>query len=177
MNTKSQAIMEIALPFGTLRLRPEQDDDDAFRFVLFCHSRPAELGRLQIEPAAYEQLMRFQYRAQTMSYRTAFPAARFDIVELDGAPIGRIVIDRSGRHIEIIDWAITPQMRGRGIGTAMMRAVLEEARQASRQVRLRVASGNDAALRLYLRLGFEPVATIPFHTELAWSGARYPSIE
>jgi hypothetical protein len=53
-----------------------------------------------------------------------------------------------------------------------MLAVMEEARQAIRPVRLKLASGNAAALRLYLRLGFEPVATIPFYTELAWSADR-----
>jgi ribosomal protein S18 acetylase RimI-like enzyme len=116
--------------------------------------------------------MRFQYRAQTMSYRANFPGARFDIIELEGSAIGRLVTDRAGRDIAIVDWAITPEMRGRGIGTAIMQALMEEARRATRPIRLNVTSGNVVALRLYLRLGFEPVATIPSYTELAWSAAR-----
>lgn len=175
MNSASETVIAVASPLGTLRLRPEQNEDDAFRFALFCQSRSTDLALLPIEPAAYEQLMRFQYRAQTVGYRGNFPSARFDIIELDGAPIGRIVVDRSGDHIEIVDWAIAPQLRGRGVGTAILRAVMEEARQASRQIRLKVVSNNDAAVRLYLRLGFEPIATIPFYTELAWSAASEPS--
>lgn len=168
----SQAVIEIASPLGTLRLRPELDEDDAFRFALFCQSRPAELALLPIEPAAREQLMRLQHRAQTTSYRTSFPGARFDIIELDGSPIGRLVIDRTAQHIAIVDWAITPELRGRGIGTAILQAILEEARQAGREVRLKVFSSNGAALRLYLRFGFEPVSAISFYTELAWCADR-----
>jgi RimJ/RimL family protein N-acetyltransferase len=172
MTVPSQDVIEIASLVGTLRLRPEQDADDAFRFVLFCQSRPADLAMPTIAPEAREQLMRIQYRGQTMSYRANFPAARFDIIELEGSAIGRLVADRAGNDIAIVDWAITPEMRGRGIGTAIMQAIVEEARQASRQIRLKVMSGNAAALRLYLRLGFEPVGTIPFYTELVWSADR-----
>ena len=155
-----------------LRLRPERDEDDAFRFMLFCQSRPAELALPAIEPAAREQLMRIQYRGQTMSYRANFPGARFDIIELEGAEIGRLVADRAGRDIAIVDWAIMPEMRGRGIGTAIMQAILEEAQRTNRQIRLKVMSGNAAALQLYLRLGFAPVDTIASHTELVWSADR-----
>lgn len=172
MTIPSQHGIEIASPVGMLRLRPEQDADDTFRFVLFCQSRPAELALPTIEPAAREQLMHIQYRGQAMSYRTNFPGARFDIIELEGAAIGRLVIDRAGRDIAIVDWAITPEMRGRGIGTAIMQAIVEEARRDCRQIRLKVASGNAAALRLYLRLGFEPVGTIPFYAELVWNADR-----
>jgi ribosomal protein S18 acetylase RimI-like enzyme len=172
MIVPSQHIIEIASPVGMLRLRPEQDSDDAFRFVLFCQSRPAELALPTIEPAAREQLMRIQYRGQTMSYRANFPGARFDIIELEGAAIGRLVADRAGNDIVIVDWAIMPEMRGRGIGTTIMQAIVEEARQATRQIRLKVMSGNAGALRLYLRLGFELVGTIPFYSELVWSADR-----
>lgn len=177
MNVPSHVVIELPSPLGVLRLRPERDEDDAFRFALFCQSRPAELALLPIEPAAQQQLMRFQYRAQATSYRTNFPAARFDIIECDGSPIGRLVIDRAAGHIAIIDWAIAPQLRGRGIGTAIMQAVIEEARQSGREVRLKVASGNVAALRLYLRLGFVAVSTIPFYTELTWNSDGLPATD
>jgi RimJ/RimL family protein N-acetyltransferase len=172
MTVPSQHVIEIASPAGMLRLRPEQDTDDAFRFILFCQSRPTELVLPTFEPAAREQLMRIQHRGQAMSYRANFPGARFDIIELEGAAIGRLVADYGGRDIAIVDWAITPEMRGRGIGTAIMQAIVQEARQANRQIRLNVMSGNAAALRLYLRLGFEPVGTIPFYTELMWGADR-----
>ncbi|QAU46351.1 GNAT family N-acetyltransferase [Bradyrhizobium guangzhouense] len=169
MNDPSHAVIAIASPAGDLRLRPEQDADNDFRFALFCQSRAAELALMPIEPVAHEQLMRIQYRGQTMTYRTNFPGARFDIIEREGSAIGRLITDRAGHHIAIVDWAIMPEMRGRGIGTAIMQSLMEEARQTNREIRLKVASNNAAALRLYLRLGFAEVAEMPLYTELAWN--------
>jgi ribosomal protein S18 acetylase RimI-like enzyme len=153
---------------GKLCLRPERQEDDAFRFTLFCESRLAELALLQLAPAAFDQLMRLQFRAQTTSYRSTFPYARFDMIELDGVPVGRIVTDRSGAAWRIVDQAITPAMRNRGLGTAIMTALMDEAGRAGQAVRLQVASTNDPSMRLYLRLGFVPVETDPFYIEMEW---------
>jgi len=38
-------------------------------------------------------------------------------------------------------------------------------------VRLKVASSNAPSLRLYQRLGFVPIATIPLYLELEWRPA------
>lgn len=157
----------IASPVGVLRRRAEREEDAEFRFRLFCQSRPA-LSALPLAPAATEQLMRFQFKAQTTSYRAQFPGARFDIIELDGRPIGRIVVDRPGDMIHIVDQAVVPAMRNRGIGTAMICALMDEAAQAGLPVRLKVASSNGPSMRLYLRLGFVPVETAPLYIDMEW---------
>jgi ribosomal protein S18 acetylase RimI-like enzyme len=160
-------IVDIPCSRGLLRLRPERDDDLAFRFRLFCDAQP-ELALLPLAGAAREQLMNLQFRAQTMSYRAQFPHARFDIIELDGVAIGRIVVDRPGAAVRIVDQALVPQFRNLGIGTAIMRALMQEASRAGLPMRLHVTSSNDAALRLYSRLGFVPVETSATHIELEW---------
>jgi ribosomal protein S18 acetylase RimI-like enzyme len=161
-------VIEIGSALGVLHLRPERDDDDAFRFKLFCESRPAEFALLQLDPAAFEQLMRFQFQAQTLTYRANFPDARFDIIERDGAPIGRIVVNRPGTMLHIVDQAIVPALRNRGIGTAIMKALMDEAGHAGLPVRLKVASTNDPSMRLYLRLGFVPIRVEPLYIEMEW---------
>jgi ribosomal protein S18 acetylase RimI-like enzyme len=158
----------ITSPLGALRLRPERDEDRAFRFRLFCESRPPELGLLALDPAGRAQLMQLQFQAQSASYRAQFPEARFDIIELAGEPIGRIVVDRPGMMVHLVDQAITPALRNRGIGTAIMRALIDEAAAAGLPMRLKVASSNDPSLRLYLRLGFVPIQTLPLYIELEW---------
>jgi ribosomal protein S18 acetylase RimI-like enzyme len=161
------AIVEIPSPAGVLRLRPEREDDRDFRYRLFCASRPAELA--QVLPAAVlQQVMAHQFHAQTVSYRTDFPQARFDIIELAGAPIGRIVIDRPGTMVHIVDQAIVPALRSRGIGTAIMHALMDEAAAAGLPVRLTVASENDPSFRLYRRLGFVPIETIALYVRMEW---------
>jgi ribosomal protein S18 acetylase RimI-like enzyme len=174
VQTPAEDRVAIPSPAGAVILRPERDDDQAFRFGLFCDSRLPEWYQVAIEPALREQLMRHQFAAQTVSYRQHFPAARFDIIELAGEPIGRLVVDRPGTMVHIVDQAIVPRLRNRGIGTAIMRALMDEARQAGLPVRLKVASSNDPSIRLYLRLGFVPIEEIPAYIELEWKGKRDP---
>ena len=161
------APIEIPSPAGSVRLRPEREDDRAFRYRLFCDSRQPEFALL-LPPAAYQQVMAHQFHAQTVSYRAEFPQVRFDIVELAGRPIGRIVVDRPATMLHIVDQAIIPELRGRGIGTAIMRALMDEAAALRLPVRLKVASSNDPSMRLYLRLGFVPVESVALYIELEW---------
>jgi len=164
---------EIPSPLGMLNLRPEQEDDRDFRYQLFCDSRQPEFALL-LPPPVYQQVMQHQFHAQTVSYRNEFPQARFDIIELDAKPIGRIVVDRPGTMLHIIDQAIIPALRGRGIGTAIMRALLDEARAAGVPVQLEVGGENDPSARLYQRLGFVPIGQISFYVRMEW---RPPSAD
>jgi ribosomal protein S18 acetylase RimI-like enzyme len=173
-----QAFIDIPSPVGALRLRPERPEDRDFRFRLFCDSRLPEFSLLlqQVGSAAYEQIMRMQFQAQTASYQAQFSRARFDIIELGDTAIGRLVVDRPGEQVHIVDQAIVPSMRNRGIGTALMQALMDEAAQAGLPVRLKVASSNDPSMRLYLRLGFVPIETAPLYIDMEWRAAAPPPI-
>jgi ribosomal protein S18 acetylase RimI-like enzyme len=167
--TDRESVIEIASPHGILRLRPERDADRDFRYALFCCSRLPEWEPVRLQPALFEHLMQHQFMAQTVSYLNFFPQARFDIIELGTEPIGRIVVDRPGTVLHIVDQAIVPYMRNRGIGTAIMQSLMDEARAAGLPVRLQVASSNDPSMRLYARLGFVPIQQTPAYIEMEWN--------
>jgi ribosomal protein S18 acetylase RimI-like enzyme len=168
-NNHVSNIGEISSPLGALHLRPERDDDAEFRLALFRDSRLPELALLQqLGAEAFDQIIRFQFQAQTASYRGSFPQARFDIIELDGKPVGRIVVNRPGAMIHIVDQAVVPALRNRGIGTAIMRALMGEAARDGLPVRLKVASSNDPSMRLYVRLGFQLIDAAPLYLEMEW---------
>ena len=58
-------------------------------------------------------------------------------------------------ELHINNLAVTPPARGGGAGTALLQAVLREgARMGARRATLEVRRSNDAARRLYERLGF-----------------------
>lgn len=173
-NKVMDEIIVIPSSRGPLRLRPEREDDRAFRLQLFRDSRP-ELAMLPLPPELSEQIIAHQFQAQTVGYRTQFPRARFDIVELDGGAIGRIVVDRPGTAVHIIDQAITPAFRNLGLGTAIMRWLMQEAADVGLPVRLMVFSGNDPSRRLYDRLGFVPIAETPTHIEMEWRASSSTS--
>jgi ribosomal protein S18 acetylase RimI-like enzyme len=164
----SSAPANILSPAGAVRLRPEREDDRDFRYRLFCDSRQPEFA-VVLPPDVFQQVMAHQFQAQTVSYRGQFPQARFDIIELDGRPIGRIVVDRPGDRLHLIDQAIIPELRGRGIGTAIMRALMDEAAARRVPVVLEASSSNDPSMRLYLRLGFVVTEITELYIELTWT--------
>ena len=56
--------------------------------------------------------------------------------------------------------AVAEQARGLGVGKALMRHIIEEARAAGvDSVGISVTPGNDIAERLYLSVGFQPHIT------------------
>jgi ribosomal-protein-alanine N-acetyltransferase len=63
-------------------------------------------------------------------------------------------------EIHINNVAVLPQLRGHGIGTTLIQHVLAEGRRlGANRATLEVRASNDAALRLYQRLGFYVAAT------------------
>jgi RimJ/RimL family protein N-acetyltransferase len=139
---------------GDLRIRPETEADEDFLFSLFESVKGPEMAAMPADPRTKRQLLSMQFRAMTQSYRAAFPGARYDIVLLDSEPIGRLILHLSPAHAHVVHVALVPQMRNRGIGTALMAAILQEPRRRSAVCEAQVAIGNTPSLRLWKRLGF-----------------------
>ena len=72
---------------------------------------------------------------------------------LDGHPVGRLYVDVDDERVLIVDIALLPEHRGRGIGSALLAGVLAEADRRRLPTRLHVEPDNRAQ-RLYRRLGF-----------------------
>ena len=70
--------------------------------------------------------------------------------------------------LRIVDQALVPAFRNLGIGGTILRALMGEAGRAQRPLRLHVAANNNAAMRLYERLGFVPIETSAAYMELEW---------
>jgi GNAT superfamily N-acetyltransferase len=104
--------------------------------------------------------------------RQNFPAARYDIIELDRWPIGRIVSEVQTGCVYYVDFALLPQVQGLGIGATVLAAALEEPRQLGLPARLRSFSCNWAAHRLYGMLGFNVIAEEPPQLLLEWRARR-----
>jgi ribosomal protein S18 acetylase RimI-like enzyme len=111
----------------------------------------------------------WQFDAQTAHYREAYDAAGFFVVERDGAAIGRLYLDRRDDDIRIVDIALVPEAREGGVGTSLIRDVLEEGARSGRSVSIHVESFNPA-LRLYERLGFREIDTNGVYKLMKWTG-------
>jgi ribosomal protein S18 acetylase RimI-like enzyme len=83
------------------------------------------------------------------------------VAELDGRVAGYVRLGRSSpleatRHVQHVHGlAVDPALQRRGVGSALLRAAVAEARsRGARRITLRVLGGNEAARRLYERAGF-----------------------
>jgi GNAT superfamily N-acetyltransferase len=86
------------------------------------------------------------------------------VAQDDGQVIGvaYVATIRSAEHCGLVAWLeelyVAPDHRGRGIGTALMTAVLERAREAGIvAVDLEIDAGHARAASLYQRFGFRPL--------------------
>jgi ribosomal protein S18 acetylase RimI-like enzyme len=96
------------------------------------------------------------FRSMSTMWDDDLDASRVALVEGEPAGICKLAI-RGGRGW-IAGIGVSPGHRGKGLGEELMRGVLAEARdRALGEVRLEVLVQNEAAIRLYEKLGFEPV--------------------
>ena len=77
-------------------------------------------------------------------------------------PVGFALARDLGGEVEILTIGVTPASRRRGVGRALLRAILDRARhQSIASVVLEVAADNAAARRLYAAAGFVTVGRRP----------------
>ncbi len=134
-------------------LRPSSPADRELLYRIYASTRAGEMAVVPWSEQQKEDFLRFQFDAQDKYYREHFPRAAFDLIVLDGEPVGRLYVDRRDDEIRLIDIALLPEHRGGGLGGAIMRDVLAEGEESGKLVRIHVEQDNPA-MRLYLRLGF-----------------------
>jgi ribosomal protein S18 acetylase RimI-like enzyme len=135
------------------RLRPVAAGDRAFLVELYASVREPELAHVPWDDATRRAFVEQQFAAQDVHYREHYPGATLDVIEVDGEPAGRLYVHRGPRDIRIMDIALAPPFRRRGIGTALLDALIAEAQASGRTLSIHVEADNPAR-RLYQRLGF-----------------------
>ena len=166
--TDTSMPLDLDTATGPVRLRPEMPDDAGFLFALFRSHVLADLAMMPVDDATRAALVRMQFQSQTTTYRAQFPDARFDIVEVGGEPIGRIVVDPGGETGCIVDFALVPERRGQGRGVAIMAAVLRDFAPLGRPMRCKVLIHNEPSARMCRRVGFQEISAEPPFLQLEW---------
>jgi ribosomal protein S18 acetylase RimI-like enzyme len=139
-----------------LRLRPVADADRAFLVELYASTREDELAQVDWDDGVKRAFVEQQFGAQDAHYRGNYPGASLDVIEVDGVAAGRLYVHRGDADIRIMDIALAPSFRGRGIGTELLSGLMDEADASRRKLSIHVEMNNPAR-SLYDRLGFRPV--------------------
>ena len=151
----------------TISLRPIATEDVDFLYRVYASTRAEEMKLVDWDDAQKRAFLDMQFKAQHTYYTQQFAQAEFQIVLLDGEPVGRLYVDRRPDEIRVIDIALLPDYRNRGIGSFFLHNLFDEARRACVPVRIHVEHFNPA-LRLYARLGFRKIGDAGVYLLMEW---------
>jgi ribosomal protein S18 acetylase RimI-like enzyme len=153
---------------GALALRPVAPEDEEFLFGVYLSTRERELAQVEWGEGQKEQFVRWQFGLQRREYDARFPDAEYDVILVDGRPAGRVWIGGDGTQIRLLDIALLPEFQNRGVGTLLVRRLMESARQARLPLRHMVFVLNDDAHRFYERLGFAIIEDHGAYKHMEW---------
>ena len=151
----------------TITLRPVSPGDEEFLFSVYASTRMEEMDSADWSTAQKDFFLRMQFRAQSHAYIENYPGAQLQLIVLDGLPIGRLYIHRRRDEIRVMDISLLAQYRGQGIGTQLLKRILEEGVESNRPVTIHVEQFNPA-LHLYERLGFRQVSDLGVYSFMKW---------
>jgi ribosomal protein S18 acetylase RimI-like enzyme len=146
----------VSAPRPSVTLRPATDEDRPFLLRVYASTREPELEAAGMPSEQRRAFVAQQFEAQSHAY-AAYRDTSFEIVLVDGEPAGRLIVARWPEELRVVDIALLPEYRGRGIGGALMREVIEEAEERGVKTAIHVERFNPAQ-RLYARLGFRLVS-------------------
>jgi GNAT superfamily N-acetyltransferase len=140
----------------SVTLRPAADGDRQFLLRLYASTREPELEASGLPREQWGAFAEHQFAAQSRHYES-YEDTSYDLVLVDEEPAGRLIVARWPEELRVVDIALLPQHRGRGIGGALMRTLIGEADDRGVKTSIHVERFNPAQ-RLYARLGFRAVA-------------------
>jgi RimJ/RimL family protein N-acetyltransferase len=127
--------------------------EDAARFMAWRND-PAAV-HFSVSGAPVERVEHERWYAA----RVKDPSARLWIAEEGGKAVGQVRVD-SENGVGVVSIAVEPDQRGRGLGSAILRAMLVEVsrERITETLRATVRHDNVASLRAFERVGFRPLA-------------------
>ena len=136
-----------------LAFRPISEADLPFLAQVYASTRQEELAVTGWPEAHKAAFLQHQFDAQHAHYQKFYQGSDFLLIERAGEAIGRLYLARWSSEHRIVDIALLPRHRRNGLGTALLRDLLDEAARAGKAVTIHVEKFNPA-LTLYRRLGF-----------------------
>jgi GNAT superfamily N-acetyltransferase len=161
--------LEILLSAGrTITLRPVSAEDEEFLLSVYASTRAQELAQVPWSDEQKSTFVRWQFDLQRKDYDANYPNATYDVIWVDERPAGRIWISRDDEQIHLLDIALLDEFQNRGVGTVLLRRLINEAVTNNKRLRHMVFSLNTDARRFYERLGFVVFDEVGAYLQMEW---------
>ncbi len=138
-----------------MKVTYKKEDPTYADFVkrIFFQYKTNELMAHQWPKQMLIPILEAQFASQEMGYSMQFPNAEKMILMIRDKAIGRLLLDK-GKTYHIVNITLDDEFQGQSIGTAILKDIIDKAKNEKKQVTLKVHK-NNPAFRLYKRLGFE----------------------
>ena len=113
-----------------------------------------------------EQVWGWDDSYQRELHNRRFAAADVRIIQFCGIDVGFLATSRSPETLKVDQLYILPEHQGRGIGTACMTRVLDDASLRQKPVVLQVLKVNTRGIAFYQRLGFTVIGETSTHFQM-----------
>lgn len=134
-------------------LRPIAAADLPLLEELYAFAREQEMAQLDWREADKSAFLRQQFQLQHQYYQQHYANARFDVIEMEGQGVGRLYWQWREAELRLMDIALLPQWRGRGIGSLLVGELMRQSAERQLPIVLHVEPYN-RAVAWYDRLGF-----------------------
>lgn len=118
--------------------------------------RPVSLADIRVLAELHASGPDEPWSADAFARLLVLPGTIGSIAIADESPAGFVLARTAADEAEILTINVLPSWRRRGVGRALLGAVMSRIGDANRLL-LEVAEGNDSALALYRGCGFRPV--------------------
>ena len=150
-------------------LRPVRPEDEEFLLDVYASTRADEMALVNWSESQKRDFLRMQFNAQRSEYTARFPVeAEYSVILFEGRPAGRFWVARTAEEIRLLDIALLPEFQNRGIGTLLLRRLMDEAARKGVPLRHMVFKFNTAASRFYERLGFKLFEEAGAYDHMEW---------
>ncbi len=133
------------------KLRTAQQKDLNF---LFDVSTKAMLPVRRVNRPDFEPNLEEEFK----EYAKKFVPQKIQVIQFAKKDVGRLRVVRTSDEIYLGGIQILPEYQDKGIGSAILKDLLEESDRLKLPIKLEVAKVNTRGERFYRRLGFEKVA-------------------
>jgi ribosomal protein S18 acetylase RimI-like enzyme len=132
-------------------LRPASDQDREFLYALHCAAMRDVI----------EQTWGWDDSWQRANFESRLETYAVSVIEVDSLPVGSVWLEQRPDSLYVHDFEVTPSRQCRGIGTAVVRMVIDQGAGLGLPVVLSVLTANPRARALYERLGFRVTVIEP----------------
>ncbi|WP_064196933.1 MULTISPECIES: GNAT family N-acetyltransferase [Emticicia] len=126
----------------------------------------------EIEQDAYKEYSEELYSTEIESHRKYFDSAFIQMVEYKNQTIGYLEVEEKNHSFEIINIQIQKDFQNLGLGSRIIKKVIEEGEQKSKGIELQVLKNNPKAKRFYENSGFQVYFETEFEYKMKFSHAN-----